>query len=296
MKNTIDCSNRHAFLIMAHKDDVVFRTLIRMLDNPRNDIFIHMDLKNKNYKEPEISSLVKNCNIYHCPRIKVTWGGYSMIMAELLLLKEASEKGHYKYYHLLSGQDLPIKKQEYIQRFFDDNGGKEFVQFQSPTFSFQSRVRYYHLLQEKIGKAGPFVIRACNKVLLGAQKGLGINRNTGVVFQKGANWFSITDGLARYVLSKEMWIEKTFKHTKCCDEVFLQTIVTNSEYNDNLFHDRYDDNPCAIMRLADFKRGNPYIFRKSDYSELEKSNCLFARKFDAAIDQKIVNDIFEKYR
>ena len=75
--------------------------------------------------------------------------------------------------------NFDLMKKE-IQRFFDDNSGKEFVQFQSPTFLFQSRVRYYHFLQEKIGKAGPFAIRACNKVLLGVQKGLGINRNTGI--------------------------------------------------------------------------------------------------------------------
>lgn len=42
---------KQAYLIIAHKDDLVFRTLLKLLDDSRNDIFIHMDLKNVNYDE-----------------------------------------------------------------------------------------------------------------------------------------------------------------------------------------------------------------------------------------------------
>lgn len=47
----MDSDFRQAYLIMAHKDDLVFRTLLRMIDDPRNDIFVHMDVKNKEYDE-----------------------------------------------------------------------------------------------------------------------------------------------------------------------------------------------------------------------------------------------------
>ena len=51
MNNNYEGNNnlKQAYLIMAHKDDFVFRTLLRMLDDSRNDIFIHMDAKNKDY-------------------------------------------------------------------------------------------------------------------------------------------------------------------------------------------------------------------------------------------------------
>lgn len=77
---------KHAFLVIAHKDDLVFRALISMIDDPRNDIFIHMDAKNVNYNDESINSLVKKSKIYHTERTIVTWGGYSQINAELLLL------------------------------------------------------------------------------------------------------------------------------------------------------------------------------------------------------------------
>lgn len=37
--------DKHAFLVMAHKDNEVLHTLMRVLDDERNDIFIHMDAK-----------------------------------------------------------------------------------------------------------------------------------------------------------------------------------------------------------------------------------------------------------
>lgn len=41
--------SKQAYLIIAHKDDLVFYTLLKMLDNSMNDIFIHMDIKNRQY-------------------------------------------------------------------------------------------------------------------------------------------------------------------------------------------------------------------------------------------------------
>lgn len=44
---------KHAYLVMAHKDDETLRTLLRTLDDPRNDIFIHMDAKNTGWDKTE---------------------------------------------------------------------------------------------------------------------------------------------------------------------------------------------------------------------------------------------------
>ena len=54
---------RQAYLIVAHKDDFVFRTLLRMLDDVRNDIFIHMDIKNKSYHQEETGRRIIKWNI-----------------------------------------------------------------------------------------------------------------------------------------------------------------------------------------------------------------------------------------
>lgn len=42
----------------------------------------------------------------------------SQIVAELYLFKKAISRQSYFYYHLLSGQDLPLYSQSYIHSFF----------------------------------------------------------------------------------------------------------------------------------------------------------------------------------
>lgn len=68
-------STKQAYLIIAHKDDYTFHTLISMLDDENNDIFIHMDKKNKEYNEEDTKKLVKKAGIYHSSRSSVAWGG-----------------------------------------------------------------------------------------------------------------------------------------------------------------------------------------------------------------------------
>ena len=138
---------RQAYLIIAHRYDETFKTLLRMLDSDENDIYVHMDLKNKQFDEDDCRKLIKRSDIYFTKRTSVTWGGYSLINVELMLLKLATKK-EYNYYHLLSGQDLPIQSGKTIQDFFIEHQGEEFVGFDKKIFDDYSRVSYYYPLQE----------------------------------------------------------------------------------------------------------------------------------------------------
>ena len=40
-------TNRHAYLIMAHNEWELLNTLLSLIDDPRNDIFLHIDKKVK---------------------------------------------------------------------------------------------------------------------------------------------------------------------------------------------------------------------------------------------------------
>lgn len=285
---------KQAYLIIAHQNDITFRTLVSMLDDENNDIFIHMDKKNKTYKKEEFEKIVTKSNIYHTKRTNVKWGGYSQINAELVLLRCATSIGHYNHYHLLSGQDLPIQKQETIQEFFIRNSDKEFVGFDNEAFEYGDRIYYRYIFQELTGRNGK--LRRIDNELLKIQKTLNIRRNQNIRFQKGVNWFSITDDFARYVVDKEKWVKKVFKQSYCADEVFLQTILLNSDYINNLYYSVFDDSDISTMRKIDWKRGKPYTFRYSDLAELENSDLMFARKFDCAVDGQVIRGIYELYK
>ena len=53
-----------------------------------------------------------------------------------------------------------------------------------------------------------------------------------------------------------------------------------------------DGDYYSCVRFIDWKRGNPYVFKKGDYNDLMNSKCMFARKFDLSVDEDIVNLIF----
>ena len=284
---------KHAYLIMAHTQPELLKKLLKMLDNERNDIYLHIDSKAKDYPLDEIAAVLQKSKCIFTERTDVKWGSYSQIHCEMLLLKEAVKTEH-AYYHLLSGMDLPIKSQNEIFAFFEKYNGLEFVDEDDAAISEAalSRVKYTHKFY---GKAGSV------KDILGAlsvkgQKLLGVDKTQkygNIIFQKGRNWFSITHGLAKLVVEKEDWIQEVFGQSVCGDELFLQTVARNSEYAEKIC------NPNTMpevpdTRYIDWKRGsnnNPYVFREDDFEELKNTLGLFARKFDLNVDKKIVEKL-----
>lgn len=151
---------------------------------------------------------------------------------------------------------------------------------------YEDRVRYFYPFQDIIGRNhGKYVafLELLQNGLLIIQHFLKVNRCKRISLFKGVNWFSITDNLARYVLSQENFIQKTFKYSLCADELFLQTIVMKSPYKNNIIN-------CSLRHI-DWEKGKPYTFRAEDYEELMNTEDLYARKFDMQVDAKIINMI-----
>lgn len=282
---------KHAYLIMVHKQPELLKRLMLLLDDERNDLYIHVDKKMSAFNRRQYEALMKKSAVFWVKRTNVKWGDYSQINCELLLLKEAIKTEH-SYYHLLSGMDLPLKKQNEIHDFFEMYNGLEFVDedYESIDDSILERIRYYHFLCDKKGKRYQYVktkIRDIQQNLLGINR---IRKYENVCFQKGRNWFSITHELAVWVVKKEKWIKKVFGNSSCGDEMFLQTVVRNSAFAKKICnHVTMPEVPDT--RYIDWGRGEPYVFREYDYLELKNAPGLFARKFDIDLDKNIIEKI-----
>lgn len=288
----------HAYMIIAHNQFELLEKLILALDDERNDIYVHIDAKVKNFDFERFSKIAKYSKVkFIQDRISITWGDFSQVKCEMNLLKFAVDNENpekpYKYYHLISGVDLPIKSNDEIHRFFRENFGKEFIHYSSNQVEQSSvnRIKYYHFFRKK--RNAFYKILA--QIVLRAQKLIGVNRlkYTDVKVQKGCNWFSITENLAKYIVANQDKYENIFKHSYCCDEIFIQTIVESSEFKKKLFMPNCDNNHFACARLIDWERGNPYVWRSKDFDEIMASPCMFARKFDADIDSEIIDKILK---
>ena len=286
---------KHAYLILAHKNWGQLKVLLSLLDNRRNDIFLHVDKKKyppQNVIE-EIAGTPQVSDLYFVDSINVNWGSYSVIAAELILLKAAIQVDHYDYYHLISGQDLPLKTQKEIHSYFDQHQGEEFVEYADKSWMerVKKRYRYYRFFQEQIGRENRRVLQKLERIGIRLQRAFHINRIRGLVFSGGPNWFSVTDEFARLVCANSKKIKKQFRFTQCADECFLQMFSIETGFDRKSYQILHKKN-SGNMRFVDWDRGSPYTFRIDDFEDLIHSEKLFARKFDITVDAEIIEKIY----
>lgn len=272
---------RHAYMIMGHHRFDVLEELLKDLDDERNDIFLHIDIKAKNFPTEYFENLLKRSKVILVDRIDIHWGGYSQIKCVMKLLKEATSYSRHSYYHFMVGVEFPLKTQDYIHDFFEKNEGYEFVGFDNKDTKYMERIKYYHMFNAYARNNNLFQ-KVLNKIRLfgvAVQRKLNIDlvKNNPLVFKKGnANW-SITHELACYIVKHEEEIEQMYKHSFCGDEVFVHTLIYNSDFWEKIY-DKEDEYHSA-MRITTWEDVNNQYHVK-DLDELLTSGRLFARKID----------------
>ncbi len=293
-------SAKHAYLIIAHNEPCLLQTLVSLIDDERNDIFITIDAR----ADIKTFSGVKTAKsrLFFTRQCDNRWGSIKQVETEYVLFEVARSQGPYAYYHLLSGQDLPIKSQNYIHEFCDKLQGKEFVGFEQETSSSKKGVddktRYYYVLQRHFRCSSiieKILVRLMQKPSIILQRILGMRRGYPYKLKKGCNWVSITDDFCRYLIEKKYEVLRLFNHTFCPDEIFLQTILWNSPFRKNIYD--FQNEYHSSLRYIDWKRGKPYTWAEDDYDELMSSenDCLFARKFSSA-NMELIKKIVKKIK
>jgi len=286
-KGMIINMGKHAYLIVCHNNWKQVEFLIEMLIDPRNDFFVLVDSKSKDFDRAEFTHNYPNAQVYFAKPVSIYWGDYSLVEACISLLHSAMEHGKYDYYHLISGVDMPLKTQDEIHRFFDEHKGTEFVDYyHGDGYGMaMERTRFYYFFQKQVGRKGISALKIIRDVLVRLQKLSRVNRVKDIehFLGKGSNWFSITDDFARYILDNEKLIRRYFRYTYASDEVFIQTMLNMSPFKENWYGYKNKQLYYSNLRLTDWKRGKPYTFKKEEYFDLCESPYLFARKFGSDI-------------
>lgn len=295
---------KHAYLVLAHNQKKLLIELLKAIDDSRNDIFLHIDKKSDMDLE-DLRKYVKNSRCYFIERFSIGWGGQSLIQVTLRLLKKSTQIENYDYYHFISGQDFPLKSQEEIHHFFDNHRGLEFISCKPMEPMYDDRIRYYYYFQDVFGGRTLFN-KIAKKMSVYVQKILKIDRikKKSIRYGIGAQWFSITDRMARYVITQQQFIEENFYKCFCADEIFLQTLWLNApfyteklKYHSNKTQDsNIEEIYYDVVRAIDWKRGTPYTYDETDYDMLINSGCLFARKMSEEKSMKLIEMIKESYK
>lgn len=275
-------SKKHAYLIMAHNNFYCLEKLLLLLDDSRNDIYLHIDKKVKDFDFVYFQRLCVNANvIYPKRRINVTWGTQSQVKTEMLLFETASKNGPYHYYHLLSGSDLPLKSQNYIHSFLHHDNTCYIYCKETPSLLDYQRVSRYHLF---ICPKNTFLIRISHYLNI-LQDMFSVDRfaKYRMELKKGGNWCSLPHTAILYLLSKKKTVMRLTLWSICADEVYKQTLLYASE-NKVI--------PQDLREIRRLGKPHPYTYTTQDYEYLSCSNALFARKFDDTHDRNIIDLLY----
>jgi hypothetical protein len=290
-------STNHAYLITAYTNRPQLEQLLSLLDDERNDVYLQVD-SNGSLAVDGLS--LRQSRLIILPPFPMHWGGYSVIQAELNMLRAASGN-RYHYYHLLTGGDLPLVTQDTVHARLKDSE-VQYVDF-APEHRAMAhwKAAYYHLLVETklYTKNRPFRIAGHGIVKAQALLGIDRSRKNKETYYHGSTYFSITHRLVEQILAQEPWIRSTFRYTLACDEVYLQTLVMKSSFRSEVAS--RDSGKAANLRYIDWTRrekNSPHTFRMADYEDLVEASRyhLFARKFSTAVDASIVDAIVGRIR
>ena len=275
---------RIACLILAHKNPLQLERLIRAMDHPAFDYFIHVDgkadLRLFDYLEGmDRVAFIRN-------RVKVGWGQYSLVQATLNGLEEVLASGSYGYVHVMSAQDFPIKPMDAIYRYLMDREGTEFItclrESDGHPWWKVAALHAWHYNFHNWTIPGKYRLQAVANFLLPRRK----YPVRGHEVVGHSQWFTITSGSARYLLTylkENPRVVRFFQYVWGADELIFSTVI----FNHPDYGGRIEDNLFYI----DWSRGgaSPRTLTSEDLPALLASDKLFARKFDMEQDSAVLD-------
>lgn len=278
MNNT----DKHAYCIMAHDNWEQLQLLINLLDDKRNDLFLHIDAKSLDVFNKSGGVKVKNSNLFFIENVDVRWSDISQTDTEVSLFKKVISTGiKYSRIHLISGADLPIKSQDYIHDFFSIRS-EEFIDFKTNPM-FIKRIKYYH-----------FFVRCRRKYILAD-----LFRRIFLLFQipfvnrlkhsklkyaYGANWCSLTYQAVKEIINQYPKFRYMFRYTTSSDELYKQMILQAGNFS-------FAKEGCMRYVVFNHKAPSPKILTMADFDAISSSGCIFARKFNLKVDKNIINKV-----
>ena len=274
---------RHAYCILAHSEPELFCRLVHALDDPRNDIFVHIDRKS-DIRPFLLAQCMRSRLVFLPDRISCNWATISIVQAEFRLLRTARTAGPYQCYHILSGVDFPLQSQDTIHQYVDGSPQTNFIGIcpqKSTTDLIARRTQCYHFfIRRPGGSLSDRLIARIGKWLVLLQERMGIRRSFPYALRKGAQWMSLSDDFCAYLLEKEQETLALFKYTLCPDEIAIHSVFFASPYAATQ-HAPEGEEYEQCMREIDWVRGSPYTWQETDYEILAHSKRWFARKFSS---------------
>ena len=293
-----------AYFIGAYKLPDQMVRLVRKLESDTSIFLIHIDKKTdaatfRRMWEP----LRHHPSVHFLKRHPVYWGDSGVLRASLKAIKELVDSHvEYDYLIYLTSQDYPIKSNDQIGDALQKAHGRSFMQyFPLPDRRWREEnggldrvaYRYYHWYGRW------FVIRRNGKLMKMLSAGLGTRLAAALPIERpmpgnltpygGSALWCLSRACAEYVhgfLKQDRRILPFFNSVLIPDEIFYQTILLNSPLQPTVV-----DDEVHYIAWPELSGPHPDILGLPDFDRFMATDKLFARKFDATVDSKVLDRI-----
>lgn len=280
-----------AYIILAYKDPEQVFGMMRSLQNISASFFLHVDANSKIDGFKNFPDNLDQTRIHLSEnRFKTNWSSFGCVEAILFNMKKIVSLGDkFDFVITLTGQDYPLQKLIDIEKRLLQNPNNiymEFFKLPSPKWKNGgiSRVMSYHFNLFK----NRTVIKIFHRMMIFLSPILPTKKMGAKYDLYGGEAHFIfpfeTVGYMLDFINKNPKFLSFFKHTYMPDEVIFQTLLMNSPFKDKVVN-----NTLKYTDWSKPEHGLPAILTTSDFKSLEKSDCLFARKFDAVKSQKLLD-------
>lgn len=281
---------RHAILILAHHEPWLLDKILSYFNHEAFDVYLNIDPSMKVLDADYFAKKYPNIRHISCKRLH--WGGFSLLKVELEMLECAMNEGRADYFHLISGQDYPIKPREYFINFFERENGRNFIFYQdnSDYDRYFERLNYYlpyDFMQGRNDKGRQFIER-----LKSWQRKLHIANSVGGFPKRmyvGSQWFSITREAVKMIVDythEHPRFYRRLKYTFAPEEVYIVTLLMNF-----FDHKKICSYNLRLIRWVEENGSFPAQLDSKHFRLVAGSTAMLARKLLKSVSEELIATI-----
>ncbi|MBN3303974.1 XYLT1 Xylosyltransferase, partial [Amia calva] len=286
---------RIAYVLVVHgRASRQLQRLFKAIYHSAHFYYIHVDQRS-NYLHRQVLSLASQYpNVRVTPwRMSTIWGGASLLTMYLQAMKDllTMTDWSWDFFINLSAADYPIRTNDQLVAFLSKYREMNFI---------KSHGRDNARFIRKQGLDRLFFECDTHMWRLGDRK-----IPEGISVDGGSDWFLLNRKFVEYVINSQddlvTNMKRFYSYTLLPAESFFHTVLENSPHCESMV----DNNlritnwnrklgcKCQYKHIVDWCGCSPNDFKPSDFHRFQQTSrpTFFARKFEASVNQEIVNQL-----
>ncbi|QXQ07597.1 beta-1,6-N-acetylglucosaminyltransferase [Sphingosinicellaceae bacterium] len=274
-----------AYFVMVHHKPAQFGWLLDAIDEPAADrgsdpgdlIMVHVDMKSrlglKADRRGVMAEVRRLCagrpNVRILPSRFTNWGGWSLSQMLLDAIASALKAdGEWEYFINLSGQCYPLHPLPALKQALAD--GSDSVHVELLRIADLPADDWHHAASPMLELPLRAIRRSGRQA---APEGFAVDH-------KGSQWVMLPRSFCEWIVTSPLVppITKYLRGRLLSDELIMQTLALNSPFRDRI----------AGHYGREIYWPGPRVLTRDDLPVLSHSTSLFARKFDAEVDEQVL--------